>query len=332
MNRWREYEFFAQVVETGSISKAGEALNLSSPTASRRLAALEKRLGARLVERTTRRLFITDVGQNFYTRCKTALEDMSEAEEEAALTSSSPSGTLRVTASLSLMVQHVATMLPRFAQQYPDIKVQLIAANQYHDITDNDIDVAIRTREYEPDSSLVIRRLARTRRILAASPSYIEQYGAPSTPADLENYNFLAYSHHNPYELTFTRRGKKITATTSPLLEANDGQIARVAAVAGLGILAQPIYVIYDELLEGRLIPVMLDWKLPEMLISLVYRRRKLIPGKTRAFLDFMLDDFHENDYEKRWEEALTNCHRKTRAQPPRKLSTAWARTSGLSK
>lgn len=305
MDRWREYEFFVQVVETGSISKAGEALGLSSPTASRRLAALEKRLGARLVERTTRRLFITEVGQSFYARCKTALEDMAEAEEEAALTSSSPSGTLRVTASLSLMLQHVATMLPRFAQRYPDIQVQLIAANRYYDITDNDIDVAIRTREYEPDSSLIIRRLAKTRRILAASPAYIKQYGAPSTPAELEKYNFLAYSYHNPYELSFERRGKTVTIATSPVMEATDGQIARAAAVAGLGILAQPIYVIYDELMAGRLVPVMLDWKLPEMLISLVYRRRKLVPAKTRAFLDFMLDDFQENDYEKRWESSL---------------------------
>lgn len=317
MNRWREYEFFVQVVETGSISKAGEALNLSSPTASRRLAALEKRLGARLVERTTRQLFITEVGHNFYARCKTALDDMAEAEEEAALTSSSPSGTLRVTASLSLMLQHVATRLPRFAQKYPDIKVQLIAANRYYDITDNDIDIAIRTREDEPDSSLVVRQLAKTRRILAASPSYIEQYGAPVVPADLAKYNFLAYSHHNPYELTFERKGKTVTIATSPLLEANDGQIARAAAVAGLGILAQPTYVIYDDLVAGRLIPVMPDWKLPEMLISLVYRRRKLIPAKTRAFLDFMLEDFHENDYEKRWKAALLNNKQATAKPQP---------------
>lgn len=315
MGRWREYEFFVQVVETGSISKAGEALNLSGPTASRRLTTLENRLGARLIERTTRRLFITEVGQNFYARCKAALEDMGEAEEEAAIASSSPSGTLRVTASVSLMLQHVAPMLPRFSQKYPAIKVQLVAANRYYDITDNDIDVAIRTREFEPDSSLVVRRLAKTRRILAASPSYIKQYGSPSTPTDLANYNFLGYSHHNPHELTFERRGKTLTIPTSPLLEANDGQIARAAAVAGLGILAQPIYVIYDELMAGRLVPLMLDWKLPEMLISLVYRRRKLIPAKTRAFLDFMLDDFHEKDYERLWQSALRH------SQLPRPIS-----------
>src|SRR5690606_25260185 len=106
MDRWTEYEFFVQIVETGSLSKAAEALQVSSPTASRRLTALEKRLGARLVERTTRRLSITDVGQVFYLRCKAVLEDMAEAEEEAALSSSSPTGTLKVTASLSLMTQH----------------------------------------------------------------------------------------------------------------------------------------------------------------------------------------------------------------------------------
>lgn len=305
MDRWTEYEFFVQIVETGSLSKAAEALQVSSPTASRRLTALEKRLGARLVERTTRRLSITDVGQVFYLRCKAVLEDMAEAEEEAALSSSSPTGTLKVTASLSLMTQHVAKLLPQFTKKYPKIKIQLIAANRYYDITDNDIDVAIRTREYEPDSSLIVRRLAGTRRVLAASPAYIKRCGAPAHPDQLAEHSYLGYSYHSPQELIFKRGGETVITPTEPLLEANDGQIARTAALAGVGILAQPLYVIYDDLVAGRLVPVMLEWKLPEMFISLVYRRRKLVPAKTRMFLDFILDDFHTNKYEKRWEAAL---------------------------
>lgn len=307
MNRWSEYEFFAQIVETGSISKAAESLNVSNPTASRRLIALEKRLGARLVERSTRRLTITEVGQAFYLRCRAVLDDMAEAEEEAALSSSSPSGTLRVTASLSLMTQHIAKLMASFTQKYPNIKVQLIAANRYYDITDNDIDVAIRTREDEPDSSMVVRRLARTRRVLAASPAYIHKFGAPSHPDELANHALISYSYHNPYELIFEKNGLSITTSIQPVIEVNDGQTARRAAVQGAGILAQPVYVIYDELLTGNLKPIMTDWCLPEMYISLVYRRRKLVPAKTRVFLDLILEDFRKNKYEAEWEAALTD-------------------------
>lgn len=311
MSRWAEYEFFVHVVETGSISKAAELINVSSPTASRRLIALEKRLGARLVERSTRRLSVTEVGEAFYLRCRAVLDDMAEAEEEVALSSSSPSGTLRVTASLSLMTQHVARVLAQFNRKYPKIKIQLIAANRYYDITDNDIDVAIRTREYEPDSSLIVRRLATTRRILAASPAYIQRFGAPSHPDELSKHAYLGYSYHSPYVLVFEKDGHSVTTSTAPIIEANDGQIAKTAAVAGAGILAQPIYVIYDELIAGRLVPIMTDWTLPEMFISLVYRRRKLIPAKTRAFLDFISEEFRNNRYEAMWEAALTKAHGK---------------------
>lgn len=323
MDRWAEYEFFVRVVETGSLSKAAEALNFSTPSASRHLAALEKRLGARLVERSTRRLFVTEVGQHFYARCKAVLEEMTEAEEEAALTASSPSGSLRVTASLSLMLQHVTRLLPRFTERYPSVKIELIAANRYYDITDDDIDVAIRTREYEPDSRLVIRRLATTRRILAASPAYIERHGLPAVPQALATHKYLGYSYHNPNELTFQRGQEVVTIPMAPLLDANDGQIVRSAALEGLGILSQPMYVVHDDLVAGRLVPVLLDWELPRLSISLAYRRRKLVPAKTRVFLDFITEDFRKSEYEKHWEAALTM------ARQPRQARTGVSRRRG---
>ncbi|WP_235217226.1 LysR family transcriptional regulator [Burkholderia pseudomallei] len=264
-SRWRNadgplgrIQFFARVVEMGSLSKAAEAMGFP-PSASRHLAALEQRLGVRLIERSTRRLFVTDVGQRFYEKCKVALDDITEAEEAATLTSSSPFGVLQVAASLSLILQHVAPLLPEFAQRYPHVRVELIAANRYVDITDNDIDVAIRIRESEPDSTLVIRPLATTRRILAASPEYIAQHGMPTAPQALSEHRYLGCSYHNPDELTFKRQGEVVTVRTAPLLDANDGQIVRVAALGGLGILAQPMYLIYDDLVAGRLIPLLLE-------------------------------------------------------------------------
>lgn len=308
MDRWAEYEFFIRVVEMGSLGKAAEAMKLSSASATRHLAALESRLGARLVERSTRRLSVTEIGQGFYSRCKSALEEITDAEEEASQTSSLPSGTLRVTASLSLMLHHVAGLLPEFKAKYPDVKIELVSANRYFDITDNDIDVAIRTREQEPDSTLVLRHLANTRRVLAAAPSYIARHGIPTSPQALITHDFLGYSYHSPHELTFERNGTFCTIPTAPILDANDGMVVRKAALEGLGILAQPMYVIYDDIISGRLIPVLLDWRLPQMSISLVYRRRKLIPARTRVFLDFVLNDFRKCDYESKWEAALAAC------------------------
>ena len=306
MDRWAEYEFFIRVVEMGSLGKAAEAMKLSSASATRHLAALEVRLGARLVERSTRRLSVTEIGQGFYARCKAALEEITDAEEEASQTSGLPSGTLRVTASLSLMLHHVTGLLPGFRAMYPDVKVELVAANRYYDITDNDVDVAIRTREQEPDSTLVLRHLATTRRVLAAAPGYIARHGVPMSPQALLQHDFLGYSYHNPYELTFERDGTSCSIATSPILDANDGMVVRNAALAGLGILAQPMYVIYDDIVSGRLVPILLDWRLPPMSISLVYRRRKLIPARTRVFLDYVLNDFRKAGYESKWEAALT--------------------------
>jgi len=301
MDHWTEYEFFVRVVELGSLSKAAESMGLSNPSASRQLAALERRLGARLIERSTRRLFVTDVGQDFYRRCKGALDDMQEAVEAVNVTTSNPVGVLRVTASLSLSLQHIAPLLPEFAQRYPNLRVEVVAANRYYDIIDNNIDVALRTRESEPDSSLVIRSLATTRRVLAASPAYLDRYGAPGDPHALAKHPLLLYTHHDPDTLTFERGDERVTIPTKAKLEANDGQILRVASVQGLGIVVQPVYVIYDDLVAGRLVPLMTDWKLPTMSVNIVYQHRRLVPAKTRAFIDFLIEDFERQDYQRRW-------------------------------
>ncbi|RYH21277.1 MAG: LysR family transcriptional regulator [Alcaligenaceae bacterium] len=306
MSHWTEYEFFVRVVELGSLSKAAESMGLSNPSASRQLAALERRLGARLIERSTRRLYVTDIGQDFYRRCKGALDDMQEAVEAVNVNTSNPVGLLRVTASLSLSLQHITPLLPEFARRYPNLRVEVVAANRYYDIIDNNIDVALRTREAEPDSSLVVRSLATTRRVLAASPAYLDLHGAPHDPHALAKHPLLLYTYHDPDTLTFQRGDERVTIPTKATLEANDGQILRVAAVQGLGIVAQPVYVVYDDLVAGRLVPIMTDWKLPSLSVNIVYQHRRLVPAKTRAFIDFLVDDFQRQDYQRRWESMVS--------------------------
>ena len=185
MDRWTEIELFVQVAETGSLSRAAEALNLSNASASRHLAALEDRLGARLVERNTRRLYLTDTGQEFFQRARGILADLRDAESTVNAAALNPTGTLRISASLSFSLHHIAPLLREYTERYPNVTVHVEAANRYLDIIDNNIDVAIRNREYEPDSNITIRRLAGTRRILVAAPAYLSKHGVPREIEDL---------------------------------------------------------------------------------------------------------------------------------------------------
>ena len=302
MDRWTEIELFVQVAETGSMSRAAEALDLSNAAASRHLSALEARLGARLVERNTRRLYLTDTGQEFFSRAKGILAELKDAESAVNATSVKPTGVLRISASLSFSLHHVAPLLREYTQRYPDVTVHIESANRYLDIIDNNIDVAIRTREIEPDSNITIRRLAETRRILTASPRYLAQYGTPEKLDDLRHHKMLIYTHsNNPNDLRFTRDGQTSTITVKGLLDANDGQILRVAALDGLGILVQPTYIVYEDIVAGRLVPLLDEWDLPRLTVNLAYPSRKHLSAKVRTFIDFVAEHFVKMEYERKW-------------------------------
>ena len=302
MDRWTEIELFVQVAETGSLSRAAELLNLSNASASRHLAALEERLGVRLVERNTRRLYLTDTGQEFFQRARNILSDLRDAESDVNAAALNPTGVLRVTASLSFSMHHIAPLLREYTERYPNVTVHVEAANRYLDIIDNNIDVAIRNREYEPDSNITIRRLAETRRILVASPGYLARHGVPKELDDLQRHKLLIYIHaNNPNELRFARGDEQRTVIVKGLLESNDGQILRAAALDGMGILIQPSYIVYDDVVAGRLVPMLDDWDLPRLTINLAYPSRKHLSAKVRAFIDFMAAHFKKMDYERKW-------------------------------
>ncbi|MES2412442.1 MAG: LysR family transcriptional regulator [Pseudomonadota bacterium] len=302
MDRWTEIELFVQVAEAGSLSRAAATLGLSNAAASRHLSALEARLGARLVERNTRRLYLTDTGKEFFTRAKSILGDLNDAESAVNATSLNPSGVLRITASLSFSLNHVAPLVREYTSRYPNVTVHVESGNRYMDIIDNNIDVAIRTREVEPDSNITIRRLAETRRILTASPRYLAQHGVPKTLEDLQRHKLLIYTlANNPNELRFTRGGQTTTLNFKGVLEANDGQILRAAALDGMGILVQPSYIVYEDIVAGRLVPLLDEWDLPRLTINLAYPSRKHLSAKVRTFIDFMAEHFEKMNYEKKW-------------------------------
>jgi len=302
MDRFTELALFVEVAERGSLRGAATVLGLSGPAATRYLSSLENRLQVRLVERNTRRLYLTSEGREFLERARHVLAELQEAEEVIHTDTLNPSGVLRVSASLSFAMQMIAPRLSKYHLRYPKLRVHVETANRYLDMIDNGIDVAIRTREYEPDSTITIRRLALTRRILVASPAYLASRGRPNTPADLVKHDVLVYVHaNNPNELKFTCGSEHQTITVHGLLESNDGQVLRAAALNSLGILIQPSYIVYDDIVAGRLVPVLNNWDLPSLQINIAYPSRKHLSAKVRSFIDFMVDEFEVNGYEKKW-------------------------------
>ncbi|MBU9211020.1 MULTISPECIES: LysR family transcriptional regulator [Burkholderia] len=304
MDQFKEVQLFVEVAETGSISRAAEAVDLSISAASRYLISLESRLGVQLVRRTTRNLFLTEAGAEFHRRCKSILADLGEAELVVKDAMARPSGLLRVTASLSFCMLHIAPMLPEFTTRYPDITVEVVAANRYYDIIENGIDVAVRTKVLEADSNITVRRLASTRRVLAAAPSYLAANGAPRFPAELGKHKVLNYSlADNPRDLAFQRDGECVLVKVKPLLESNDGQILRVAALDGMGILVQPKYIIYDDIKAGRLVPVLDEWDLPRLTMNIAFQTRSHMPVKVRLFIEALVERFRANEFERLWTE-----------------------------
>ncbi|KQP49657.1 LysR family transcriptional regulator [Pseudorhodoferax sp. Leaf274] len=302
MDRFAAVSLFVQVAETGSLTKASEALDISTSAASRHLVALEEHLGVRLVHRTTRQLYLTDAGIEFYRRTRSLMSDLREAEEAVTDSTARPTGVLRITASLSFCLLHIEPLLPEFTRRYPDISVDIVSANRYYDIIDNNIDLAIRTRQFEADSNITIRRLAATRRVLAAAPAYLEQHGLPRTPGDLAQHRMLVYTHAiDPHRLSFRRGDDRQDVAVKPLLEASDGQIVVQAALSGLGILVQPKYIVHAHLAAGRLVPVLDDWDLPRLTINFAFQSRRHLPAKVRLFMDAMIERFERHGYERLW-------------------------------
>lgn len=302
MDRWTEMEVLVQIAETGTLTGAADALGLSTSSASRYLASLEERLGASLVMRNTRRLQLTETGRTYLAQVRATLTQLADADAVATADTAEPRGVLRVSASVPFAVRHIAPVLRAFTERHPQVTVQLLASNRYVDLIDAQIDVAVRNREFEPDSAITIRRLARSRRLLAASPAYLQAHGAIRHPDDLAAHPMLIYSHaHSPHELRFERGNDVLAVPVRCLLESDDADVLRTAALSGLGPLVLPSYILQDDLRRGALLPLVEDWELPSLTINLAYASRRHVSAKVRCFIDFMCEVFEREAWEDRW-------------------------------
>lgn len=297
MDRLAQIELFVRTVELGSLTRAAHDLGMSNPAASRHLAALEERLGTRLLERNTRRLWLTEAGAEFQQRCLQVLADIAEAEDAVLARVTAPVGLLRVTSSLSFATLCIAPLLPEFRTLYPGLNVQVTAANRYLDFIEAGIDIAIRTREHEPDSGIIVRKLGSTPRLLAAAPEYLMRRGTPKTPAELGAHDMLIYNLANePNVLNLTQDDRHESVRITSVLDSNDGQVIRQAALSGLGILIQPLYIIIADIRAGRLVPILEDWELPILNINIAFQNRVRLPAKIRVFSDFLVARIKADD------------------------------------
>src|SRR5262249_1216504 len=253
MDRLTSLEVFSQVVECGGFSAAGRKLNMSTTMVSNHVQALEDRLGARLLNRTTRKVSLTEVGRAYYDRCIQILADIEQADGVAGALQSTPRGTLRVYTATHI-VQFVAPVITEFLAAYPDVKVDLSMGERTIDLIEQGFDVAIRLSP-PPDSRLIVRSLATWRHVLCCSQAYIEKLGRPEQLSELAERNCLRHVNYPYDEWRFVdRKGAPASVRVSGRLICNSGETLRRAAVEGIGIVLAPGFLLHDGLESGRLV------------------------------------------------------------------------------
>jgi DNA-binding transcriptional LysR family regulator len=296
MDRFSALRVFTQVVESGSFAGAAERLRMSTSAVSRRVAELEAHLQNRLLNRTTRRVTLTEAGRAFYERSIQLLQDLEEAENEAARSARLPRGTLKVSTSVNFGVRHTAPAITGFLERYPDLSFDISLSDRIVDLIEEGVDVAIRIGSAGSDS-VVARRLGETLVVPCASPEYLARHGAPRTPEELAAHNCLTYEYgpaRNQWRFV-DGDGHERLARVAGNLHSNNGDLLAEAAARGAGIVYQPTFIVGDAVRAGRLVPLLQDFQAPPLPIYAVYPSRKHLSAKVRLFVDFLVERFAES-------------------------------------
>lgn len=292
MDRFLEMQTFNAVVDAGSFVKAADARDISKAAVSRHVVDLETRLGVRLLHRTTRRLSLTDEGQVFYARSKELLAELQEVEDEITARSDAASGLLRINAPVTFGILHLAPLWGEFKAEHPKVKLDVTLADRLVDLVEEGYDVAIRIATLE-SSTLVSRRLATTRMVLCASPTYLERHGTPTHPADLARHSVISYSYWTSKdEWRFNGPEGPVSVATKPCIQTNSGDTCRAAALSDQGVILQPTFLVAQDLRDGSLVELMPEYRSIELGIYAVYPTRKHVSAKVRALIEFLAARF----------------------------------------
>jgi len=293
MDRLRAMTVFARVVEQGSFAAAAERLAISTSACSRYVADLEAHLGSRLLNRTTRRLSLTESGRGFYERCVQLLADLDEAELAAGQSAARPRGTIRLTTSINFGVRHVSPAIGDFLVLCPEVRFDVSLSDRIVDLVEEGYDLAIRIGATGGET-VVARKLGEARMVACASPAYLKAHGTPKTPEDLGRHACLTYEYM-PVRNAWTFRGRdggERAVRVSGPLHSNNGDLLAAAAVAGVGVACEPEFILGPDLTAGRLVPVLASYATPAAPIYAVYPSRRYLSAKVRSFVDFLAKRF----------------------------------------
>ena len=293
MDRLAAIQVFAQVVESGSFAKAADRLGLSTSAASRHVAELEGHLQTRLLNRTTRRVSLTESGRAFYERAVQLLADLAEAEQEASSAAVVPRGTVRLTTAVNFGVRHVAPAIAEFLARHPEVRFDVSLTDRAVDLVEEGFDLAIRIGPPGGDN-LVARKLGETRLLACAAPSYLAKHGAPQAPEELERHNCLTYEYVSPRHVWRfrDRSGAERAVRVAGSLHSNNGDLLAEVAAQGAGIVFEPAFIVGPEVRAGRLVPLLQDFVPPAVPIYALYPSRKHLSAKVRGFVEFLIERF----------------------------------------
>ncbi len=297
MDKFRQIETFVEVVARGSLSAAARAEGIAPAMIGRRLDALEARLGVKLLQRTTRKLVLTDEGAAFLEDCQRILDELDEAENAASERSARATGHLLVSAPAGFGRQHVAPLLPSFLAEHREVTVNLNLNDRLVDVVGEGVDVAIRIASLN-DSSLVGVKLADNHRVVVATPAYLKRHGRPQALADLARHNCLAISSEGSQRgWTFLDKGKPVTLKVGGNMVCNDGAVLHAWALAGKGLAWRSMWEVGGQIASGELRTVLDDYAAPGNDIYAVFAQRRHLPLRIRVFVDFLRRSYAQPDY-----------------------------------
>jgi len=293
MDRFTCIAVLVAAVDEGSLAAAARRFGLSPAMAGKYVSALEAELNARLLQRTTRRLSLTDVDQAYYARCKRILEEFDEANREASDSQSIARGVLRIAASVTFGAMHLGSAVARYMEEHPHVKVEVLLNDRYVDLLDVGADLAIRIGRLR-DSDLVARRISPCRMTVCASPGYLKRYGSPQTPDDLRQAQRLVFSEAvSGDDWTLIDTKNRTHVISGPCrMSANNMQMLLAAALAGTGIAYGPTFVFGEYLARGELVTLLPAYRAPELTIQAVYPSARHVPLKVRQFIDHLVHTF----------------------------------------
>ncbi|MGQ5523974.1 LysR family transcriptional regulator [Chitinimonas sp. PSY-7] len=296
MDRLTAMRVFVEVVDRGSLSAAADRLDMSRAMVSRYLAEVENWVGARLLHRTTRRLSLTDAGNETLPRCRQLLGIADDIQSQVITPEDAPKGMLRLTCSMSLGQAFLARVVTTYVKRYPATAVDLWLVDRTVNLVEERVDLAIRiTNQLDPN--LIARKLATCRSVVCASAGYLNEHGSPKHAEQLAQHNCLTYSYFGKSLWDFTHHNEPVSVPVSGNLSANESTVLLEAALSGAGITLQPAYSAMPLIQSGQLIALLPDYQPAQMGIHGVFASRKQMPATLRTMLDFLVESFSHNEH-----------------------------------